>query len=138
MRYIGLDLGNRTCGVALSDMTGTIATSYKTIRFYEKDLNTCLTDVLNIIEEKKPECIVMGYPLNMNGTVGTQAEYVETFKKMLNDVCSLEVILYDERLTTVEVQKVMISADVKRNKRKKVVDTLAATLILQSYLDCNK
>ena len=77
----------------------------------------------------------MGYPLNMNGTLGPQSEYVLEFKKMLEDETHLEVILYDERLTTLEVQKVMISADVSRNKRKKVVDTLAATLILQSYLD---
>jgi putative Holliday junction resolvase len=77
----------------------------------------------------------MGYPLNMNGTLGPQSEYVLEFKKMLEEATNLEVILYDERLTTIEVQKVMISADVSRNKRKKVVDTLAATLILQSYLD---
>ena len=77
----------------------------------------------------------MGYPLNMNGTLGPQSEYVLEFKKMLEKATNLEVILYDERLTTIEVQKVMISADVSRNKRKKVVDTLAATLILQSYLD---
>ena len=100
MRYIGLDLGNRTCGLAISDPLGMIATSLYTIRFFEKDLNCALTEVVKVINEKK-----------------------------------LEVILFDERLTTVEVQKVMISADVSRNKRKKVVDTLAATLILQSYLD---
>lgn len=135
MRYIGLDLGNRTCGVAVSDIGGIIATSYTTIRFFEKDLNKCLNDLLVIINEKKPDKIVMGYPLNMNGTLGPQGEYVLEFKRMLNEAVDLEVILYDERLTTVEVQKVMISADVKRNKRKKVVDTLAATLILQSYLD---
>ena len=86
-------------------------------------------------QRKKAEKIVIGYPLNMNGTLGPQSEYVLEFKKMLEDATNLEVILYDERLTTIEVQKVMISADVSRNKRKKVVDTLAATLILQSYLD---
>ena len=77
----------------------------------------------------------MGFSLNMKGTLGPQSEYVLEFKKMLEEATNLEVILYDERLTTIEVQKVMISADVSRNKRKKVVDTLAATLILQSYLD---
>lgn len=135
MKYIGLDLGNRTCGIAVSDSLGMIATSVNTVRFFEKDLDTCLVEVKKVIDEKQIEKIVMGYPLNMNGTVGPQAEYVLTFKKMLEDETSLEVILYDERLTTVEVQKVMIAADVSRNKRKKKVDTLAATLILQSYLD---
>lgn len=135
MKYIGLDLGNRTCGVSVSDSLGMIATSLHTIRFFEKDLDGCLEEVSKIIDEKKPDKIVMGYPLNMNGTIGPQGEYVLTFKKMLEDKKNIEVILYDERLTTVEVQKIMIAADVSRNKRKKVVDSLAATLILQSYLD---
>ena len=135
MKYIGLDLGNRTCGVAVSDSLGMIATSLHTIRFFEKDLDECLEEVSKIIDEKRPDKIVMGYPLNMNGTLGPQGEYVLTFKKMLEDKKNIEVILYDERLTTVEVQKIMIAADVSRNKRKKVVDSLAATLILQSYLD---
>lgn len=135
MRYIGLDLGNRTCGVAVSDSLGLIATSLFTIRFFEKDLDNALKQVVDVIKEKKCEKIVLGYPLNMNGTAGPQSEYVLEFKKMLEHETNLEVILYDERLTTLEVQKVMISADLSRNKRKKVVDTLAATLILQSYLD---
>ncbi len=135
MRYIGLDLGNRTCGLAISDPLGMIATSLYTVRFFEKDLQKALEEVVKVINEKKAEKIVMGYPVNMNGTLGPQSEYVLEFKKMLEDETNLEVILYDERLTTIEVQKVMISADVSRNKRKKVVDTLAATLILQSYLD---
>ncbi len=135
MRYIGLDLGNRTCGVAVSDLSGMIATSLFTIRFFEKDLESALKQVVDVVNEKKGEKIVIGYPLNMNGTAGPQSEYVLTFKKMLEEATNLEVILYDERLTTLEVQKVMISADLSRNKRKKVVDALAATLILQSYLD---
>lgn len=138
MRYIGLDLGNRTCGVAVSDASGIIATSLFTIRFFEKDLTAALDEVIKIINEKKCEKVVLGYPLNMNGTAGPQSEYVLQFKAMLEENTNLEVILYDERLTTVEVQKVMISADLSRNKRKKVVDTLAATLILQSYLDSIK
>ena len=118
MRYIGLDLGNRTCGLAISDPLGMIATSLYTVRFFEKDLNKALEEVVKVINEKKAEKIVMGYPLNMNGTLGPQSEYVLEFKKMLEEATNLEVILYDERLTTIEVQKVMISADVSRNKRK--------------------
>jgi putative Holliday junction resolvase len=135
MRYLGLDLGNRTCGIAVSDPMGIIATSIETVRFSEKNLQKCLEYVKMYIADRKVEKIVMGLPKNMNGTLGPQSEYVLEFKKMLEDETNLEVILYDERLTTIEVQKVMISADVSRNKRKKVVDTLAATLILQSYLD---
>lgn len=135
MRYIGLDLGNRTCGIALSDLSGTIATAYETIRFREKDLQKCLECVIMIIAEKKVEKIVLGNPLNMNGTSGPQAEYVNEFKQMLEECTNLEVILYDERLTSVEVNRIMITADLSRQKRKSKVDTLAATLILQSYLD---
>lgn len=135
MRYIGLDLGNRTCGIAISDPTGTIATSITTVRFREKDLQKCLEYVKMYIVDRKIEKIVMGLPKNMNGTLGFQSEYVLKFKKMLEEAAGLEVILYDERLTTVEVTKMMISADLSRSKRKNKVDTLAATLILQSYLD---
>ena len=81
MKYLGLDLGNRTCGVAVSDSMGMIATSLYTIRFFEKDLDTCLNEVEKVAKEKQVDKIVMGYPLNMNGTVGDQAHYVESFKK---------------------------------------------------------
>lgn len=138
MRYIGLDLGNRTCGVAISDGTGTIATAYDTVRFREKDLQKCLECVIMIISEKKVDKIVLGNPINMNGTIGPQAEYVKEFKAMLEEATDKEVILFDERLTSVEVNKIMITADVSRAKRKTKVDTLAATLILQSYLDSRK
>lgn len=138
MRIMGLDLGNRTCGVAFSDLSETIATSYDTIRFREKDLQKCLECVIMLIAEKKVDKIVLGHPINMNGTIGQQAEYVYEFKAMLEKSTNLEVILYDERLTSVEVNNLMISADLSRAKRKKKVDTLAATLILQSYLDSKK
>ena len=138
MRYIGLDLGNRTCGVAISDGTGTIATAYDTVRFREKDLQKCLECVIMIISEKKVDKIVLGNPINMNGTIGPQAEYFKEFKQMLESATDKEVILFDERLTSVEVNKIMITADVSRAKRKTKVDTLAATLILQSYLDSRK
>lgn len=138
MRYIGLDLGNRTCGVAISDPTGMIATAVETIRFREKDLQKCLECVIIHIEQRNAQKVVLGYPINMNGTLGPQSEYVLEFKKMLEEATNLEVILYDERLTSVEVNKIMISADLSRNKRKSKVDTLAATLILQSYLDSKR
>lgn len=138
MRYIGLDLGNRTCGIAIGDPTETIATSNGTIRFREKDLQKCLECVIMVMNEKKVDKVVLGHPINMNGTIGPQAEYVYEFKKMLEEATGKEVILYDERLTSVEVNNIMISFDLSREKRKKKVDTLSATLILQSYLDSKK
>lgn len=138
MRYLGLDLGNRTCGIAVSDPMGIIATSIETVRFSEKNLQKCLEYVKMYVADRKVEKIVMGLPKNMNGTLGPQSEYVFEFKKMLEEETGLEVILFDERLSTVEVTKIMISADISRAKRKTKVDTLAATLILQSYLDSIK
>ncbi len=138
MRYLGLDLGNRTCGIAISDPMGIIANSIETIHFKEKDLQKCLECVKIYIADRKIEKIVLGLPKNMNGTLGPQSEYILTFKAMLESATGLEVILYDERLSTVEVTKIMISADLSRAKRKNNVDKLAATLILQSYLDSIK
>lgn len=135
MRYLGLDLGNRTCGIAISDPMGIIATSIETVRFGDKNLQKCLEYVKMYVEDRKVDKIVMGLPKNMNGSLGPQSEYVLEFKKILEEKLNIEVILYDERLTTVEVTKIMISADLSRAKRKTKVDTLAATLILQSYLD---
>lgn len=138
MRIIGLDLGRRTCGVAISDPMGIIANAVETIRFRENDLQKCLECVIIHIRERSAQKVVLGYPINMNGTLGPQSEYVLEFKKMLEEAIDIEVVLYDERLTSVEVNKIMISADLSRNKRKSKVDTLAATLILQSYLDSKK
>lgn len=138
MRYLGLDLGNRTCGIAISDPMGIIASSIETIRFKEKDLQKCLEYVKMYIADRKIEKIVMGLPKNMNGTLGPQSEYVFEFKEMLEKETGLEVILFDERLSTMEVTKIMISADLSRAKRRTKVDKLAATLILQSYLDSIK
>ena len=138
MRYMGLDLGNRTCGISISDPMGIIANSIETVRFREKDLQMCLEYVKMYIVDRKVEKIVLGLPKNMNGTLGPQSEYVFEFKKMLEEETGLEVVLFDERLSTIEVTKVMISADLSRSKRRTKVDKLAATLILQTYLDSIK
>lgn len=138
MRYMGLDLGNRTCGISISDPMGIIANSIETVRFREKDLQMCLEYVKMYIVDRKVEKIVLGLPKNMNGTLGPQSEYVFEFKKMLEEETGLEVVLFDERLSTIEVTKVMISADFSRSKRRTKVDKLAATLILQTYLDSIK
>lgn len=135
MRYLGLDLGTRTLGVSISDLTATIATAYKTIRFKENDYDACLEELKNIITEYKIQKIVLGFPKNMNNTIGERAEIALGFKSKLEQVFHLEVILQDERLSTVEATNYMIEADLSRKKRKKKIDGLAASIILQTYLD---
>ena len=138
MRYMGLDLGNRTVGVAFSDPMGIVATGYETFRFNEKDLQKVLEYVKILVVEKKVDKIVLGLPKNMDGTLGFQSDYVLRFKKMVEDEINIEVILVDERLTTTQVTRVMLDADLSRKKRKAQVDKLAAVVILQSYLDSKK
>lgn len=137
MRYLGLDLGNRTCGIAVSDSLGMIATGVETYRFKDQDLNALLPYIIKVANEKGTKDIVLGLPKNMDGSMGFQAEYVLEFKKMLEEN-NFNVYLMDERLSTVQVNKVMIEADLSRNKRKQQVDKLAAVVILQSYLDSLK
>ena len=135
MRYIGLDLGNRTCGVAISDSMGIIATSITTIHFREKDLQKCLEYVKMYIADRRVEKIVLGLPKNMNNSLGFASERSMNFKKMIEEKYNIEVILQDERLSSVEANNIMIKNDTSRKKRKKSVDSLAANIILQSYLD---
>lgn len=134
MRYLGLDLGNRTCGIAISDASGIIATGIETFRCKEKDLQSILDYVKIIIADRKVDKVVLGLPKNMDGSLGFQSQYVLEFKEMLEKE-GFEVLLFDERLTTIQVTKVMIEADLSRAKRKQQVDKLAAVVILQSYLD---
>lgn len=135
MRYIGLDLGTKTCGVAISDKLGIIASFYKTIFFKEEDYESLINPINEIIKEYNIEKIVLGLPKNMNNTIGFAGERSISFKKILEDNLKLEVILEDERLSSVEANNIMIKSDISRNKRKKKVDGLAATIILQRYLD---
>lgn len=135
MRVIGLDLGNRTVGVALSDYLGIIANPIGTFRFEEQDLDSALEQVIAVIKENQVEKIVLGLPKNMNGTIGPQAEYCLKFKEMLEEATKLEVVMIDERLTSRQADVIMLKADMSRQKRKKNVDKLAATIILQTYLD---
>ena len=135
MRYIGLDLGTKTCGVAISDKLGMISSFYKTLFFKEEDYESLINPIKEIINEYNIEKIVLGLPKNMNNSIGFAGERSISFKKLLEDKINLEVILEDERLSSVEANNIMIKSDVSRNKRKKKVDRLAATIILQRYLD---
>ena len=138
MRYIGLDLGTKTLGISISDALGLIASFYKTIEFKEEDYNSLIEPLKEIISEKKVECIVLGLPKNMNNSVGFAGERSLNFKKILESNFDIPVVLEDERLSSVEANNIMIASDISRKKRKKKVDALAATIILQRYLDRRK
>ncbi len=130
MNYLGLDLGTKTLGLAISK--GQIATPLKTITYDDK--NTLLEQLDKIIQEYKIEVIVLGLPKNMNNTLGPRALETLEFKEKLENL-NYKVILQDERLSTVLAHNYMIEADLSRKKRKGKVDTLAATIILQTFLD---
>jgi len=134
MKYLGLDLGSRTLGIATSDGTGLIASSYKTIK-HNEEYERLLQEVKQIVEELKIEAIVLGFPKNMNNTIGPKGELSLSFKEQLEKIVNIPVILQDERLTTKSATDMLIMGNVSRKDRKKVVDSVAATIILQSYLD---
>ena len=135
MRYLGLDLGSKTLGIAISDLTETLATTLTTLNFKDEDYDKLAYMLDDIIKENSIDKIILGFPKNMNNTIGQRAEITMEFKEKLEHIYNIEVILEDERLTSVISNQVMIMADMSRNKRKKKVDGIAAQLILQSYLD---
>lgn len=135
MRYLGLDLGSKTLGISISDTTNTIASVYTTLRFSEDNNLDTLDELKKIIEENNITTLVLGLPKNMNNTLGPRALITLEYKDKLEQELNIEVILYDERLTSVISNNVLIDADISRKKRKKKVDGMAAVIILQGYLD---
>ena len=135
MRYLGLDLGTRTLGTAISDTTLTIATTHETTRFNDSDYDSLIPKIKELIEEYKISKIILGFPKNMNNSIGERGQVTLEFKEKIEKSLNIEVIMQDERLTTVEATNYMIEADISRKKRKKKVDSLAANIILQTYLD---
>lgn len=138
MRYLGLDLGTRTLGISISDTTKTIASTLKTIRFNDSDYESLIPELKGIIDEYSISKIVLGFPKNMNNTIGERCETTLNFKELLEKNFDIIVVLQDERLTTVEATNYMLAADISRKKRKKKIDSLAANIILQTYLDKEK
>lgn len=130
---MGLDVGEKTIGVALSDLMGWTAQGLEVIR--RTTMSKDLERLKEIIVQHQVEKIVIGLPKNMDGTIGPQGEKVQQFSKKLEAAFNLPVVFWDERLTTVAAEKMLIGADVSRGKRKKVIDKMAAVLILQGYLD---
>ncbi len=136
MRYLGLDYGARTLGVSISDETGTIASTLKTIRYTEdKEL---LVELSKIIKEFNIKEVVLGLPLNMNGTNSVRGAETYSFKTKIEKNLKVKVHLQDERLSTVEAERILIGSHIRRNNRKKVIDSMAAVIILQTFLDKGK
>jgi len=132
-RIMGLDIGDNTIGVAVSDLMGMTAQGVTTIKRSSKKND--IEALKKIIEERQVNLIVSGLPKNMNGTIGPQAEKVIKFCDLIKEELGMEIKFWDERLTTVSAEKMLIEGDVRRKNRKKVIDKLAAVLILQGYLD---
>lgn len=133
MRILGLDVGDRTIGIAISDPLGFTAQGITTIR--RKNEAFDIEEIIKICDEYKVETIVSGLPKNMNGTIGEQAEKVQKFCEVLKEHVDIEIVFWDERLTTKAAHMAMLEADMSRKKRKAIVDKIAATFILQGYLD---
>ncbi|WP_203361662.1 Holliday junction resolvase RuvX [Bacillus sp. REN10] len=135
MRVMGLDVGSKTVGVAISDELGFTAQGIETIRIDEEKQDFGLDRLDVLCQEYGIEKFVVGFPKNMNNTVGPRGEASQAFAKQLEERYSLPVVLWDERMTTMAAERVLLEADVSRKKRKKVIDKMAAVMILQGFLD---
>lgn len=132
-RILCLDMGNKFIGVAISDEMKSIAQGMPTIR--RDNGFQWLEDIRSIITEKEVEKIVLGYPVDMSGGVGKSAKEIENLGEKVRHETGVDVILWDERLSTVQAERILIQADLKRKKRRMVIDKIAAVIILQNYLD---
>lgn len=133
MRILGLDIGDRTIGVAVSDPLGYTAQGITTIR--RKNEQSDIEELIKLCKQYEVDTIVSGLPKNMNGTLGPQSEKVMEFCGKIELAIDVPIKMWDERLTTVAANRAMLEADMSRSKRKKIVDKIAATYILQGYLD---
>lgn len=127
-----MDLGTKTLGLAISDKQGIIASPYKLIKY--NNIEEAVNEVLTIIEKEKIENLVLGLPKNMNNTLGFASERSLNFKKLLEEKTNLKIELIDERLSTVEAERVLLDYDMSRKKRKERIDNTAAAIILDTYL----
>ena len=138
MKKIGLDLGNKTLGIAISDELGFLARGLETYRFKEKDFEDPLRYIAGIIKKNNIEVVVLGLPKNMDGSLGEQAIISNDFKEKLKEKCNANIVMWDERLTSKMASNMMISQNLKRKKRQTDIDKMAAVIILQGYLDSQK
>jgi len=133
LRTLGIDLGDKTIGLAISDPSGILSQPVKTVR--RIDIKRDMDAIKHVIDEYNVVKIVIGLPRNMNGSIGPQCEKTLQFADTLRGTIGLEVVLWDERLTTVLAERALLEADLSRKKRRKVIDSVAASIILQSYLE---
>lgn len=135
MKVMGLDVGSKTVGVAVSDAMGWTAQGIETIKIDESAGNFGMKRIKELVKEHDISSFVVGYPKNMNNTAGPRAEASERYAKALEEKFGMPAILWDERMTTMAAERVLLEADVSRKKRKTVIDKMAAVMILQGYLD---
>ncbi|MBE2974747.1 Holliday junction resolvase RuvX [Priestia megaterium] len=135
MRVLGLDVGTKTIGVAVSDEMGWTAQGIETIKIADEQMEQSYPRLQQLIDEYSVEKIVVGLPKNMNGTIGPRGEACIEFADNVKEKFNIETMMWDERLSTMAAERVLLSADVSRKKRKKVIDKMAAVMILQGYLD---
>ena len=138
MRILGLDLGTKTLGLAVSDLTETISSGLTTLRFNENEEENIIPELKKIVEEYNVSLFVIGLPKNMNNTLGDAVLRTRNFEEILKRNFDIKIEEQDERLSSVTANSVLISSDISRKKRKNKVDKLAATIILQNYLDIHK
>ena len=134
MRILGLDLGTKTLGLAITDKLNQIANPYKVLHWDGENYNLLFKDLDNIIKDNNIQILVLGLPKNMNNTLGFAAERSMKFKEALENRYHLQIELVDERLSTTEATNYLLNADMSREKRKKVIDSVAASIILDTYL----
>ncbi len=135
MKYLGLDLGSRTLGLAISDALGMFARAYETLRFEDDDYDYAINETINICKKEGINEIVLGNPKHMNGDEGIRSQISYDFKKKIEEKSDIKVHLIDERLTTVRVDKAMIMGNMSRQKRHQKKDEMAAVVIFQDFLD---
>ena len=134
MRYLGLDLGTKTLGVSITDKTKTIARVLTVIRFSHEDYDYAINELVKIINEYDIEKIILGNPKNMNNSEGFASDRSKAFKEKLNKKIDIPVILFDERLTTITANNILLEADLSRDKRKKIIDGMSAQVLLDDYI----
>ena len=136
MKYLGLDLGTKTLGLAISDKLATIASPYKVLRY--NDVNKLIDELLKIIDEEHVDELVLGLPKNMNNSMGFASDRSLNFKNILESRCDKKIHLVDERLSTKEAESILLSTDTSRKKRKDIIDAYAASIILETYINSKK
>jgi putative holliday junction resolvase len=135
LRVMGLDVGSKTVGIAISDALGWTAQGIETVKIDESAGQFGMSRIQELVAEYVVTSFVVGYPKNMNNSIGPRGEASEKYAEMLKEAFGLPVVLWDERLTTMAAERMLIDADVSRKKRKTVIDKMAAVMILQGYLD---